>query len=142
MGEERGERNEKSGRMEQTGHPRSINRQKFSSDEIRQRLATVESNQRIVFDQYRRLLAIRRQQKAFHPDGGQRILPLQDPRILGFERTSPDKSEQIFVLANFSEDEVLVPLSSGTTELRDLLSGKRTTGSHYQLAAYEIAWLS
>ena len=136
-----GTENDREG-MEQTGHPRSINRQKFSSHEIRQRLATAESKQRIVFDQYRRLLAIKRQQKAFHPDGGQRILPLQDPRILGFERTSPDRGEQIFVLANFSGDEVLVTLSSGTAELRDLISGKRTTGSHYQLAAYEIAWLS
>lgn len=125
----------------QTGHNRSINRQKFSSTELRQRLSAPESKQRNVFDQYRQLLSIRRKQKAFHPDGMQRMLPLNDHRLLGFERISPDGEERITIFANLSGEDVLLSLPPGTDDRRDLLSGKRTTGPSYSLHAYETAWL-
>ena len=128
--------------VRQTGRNRSINRQKFSSTEIRQRLSAEDSKQRSVFDQYRQLLSIRRQQRAFHPDGMQVIFPLNDQRVLGFERISPDGTERIMILANVSNQDILVPLPTGTGERRDLLSGERTTGLSYPLGPYEIAWLA
>ena len=70
------------------------------------------------------------------------VLPLNDQRVLGFERISPDGTERIMILANVSEQDILVPLPVGTGERRDLLSGKRTTGSSYPLDPYEIAWLA
>ena len=125
-----------------TGHNRSINRQKFSSAELRERLAANGSKQRVVFDEYKKLLGIRSHQKAFHPEGRQTILSLTDHRILGFERTSPDEKQRVIVLVNFSNQKVIVPLSSEFGECIDLLSNQRMTGATYQLDAYQVAWLA
>ncbi len=124
-----------------TGHNRSINRQKFSSLELRERLSVEDSKQRAVFEGYQRLLGIRRLQKAFHPEGIQTMLPITDHRVLGFERTSPDTTQRVAVLANFSNQDVVIPLPSEIGERLDLLSTKRTTGTTYQLDAYQVAWL-
>ena len=127
--------------VQRSGHNRSINRQKFSSLELRERLSVEGSKQRAVFEGYQRLLGIRRLQKAFHPEGLQTMLPITDHRILGFERTSPDTTQRVAVLANFSNQDVVVPLPSEIGERLDLLSAKRTTGTTYQLDAYQVAWL-
>ena len=135
-----GTENDQAG-VSRTGHNRSINRQKFSSAELRQRLASNDSKQRAVFEGYQKMLEIRCRQKAFHPEGAQAMLNITDPRVLGFQRTSPDGQQRVVVLANFSHQNVMIPLPSGLGERLDLLSDERTNGSTYQLDAYRVAWL-
>ena len=135
-----GTENDQAG-VSRTGHNRSINRQKFTSAELRQRLASNDSKQRAVFEGYQKMLGIRCRQKAFHPEGAQAMLNIADPRVLGFQRTSPDGQHRVVVLANFSQQNVMVPLPSGLGERLDLLSDERTNGSTYQLDAYRVAWL-
>ena len=135
-----GTENDEAG-VNRTGHNRSINRQKFSSAELRQRLASNHSKQRAVFEGYQKMLGIRCRQKAFHPEGAQAMLNIADPRVLGFQRTSPDGQQRVVVLANFSHQNVMIPLPSGVGDRLDLLSDERTNGSTYQLDAYRVAWL-
>lgn len=135
-----GTENDEAG-VNRTGHNRSINRQKFSSAELRQRLASNHSKQRAVFEGYQKMLEIRCRQKAFHPEGAQAMLNIADPRVLGFQRTSPDGQQHVVVLANFSHQNVMIPLPSGVGDRLDLLSDERTNGSTYQLDAYRVAWL-
>ena len=128
--------------VQRTERNRSINRRKFSSGELRERLAAQNAPQRAVFEGYLRLLGIRRRHSVFHPDGQQRMIHCTDRRVLGFERISPDGSQTVIVLANFSNQEIVLPLPAKTGERHDLLSAKKTTGTTYRLGAYEVSWLA
>ena len=125
----------------QTGENRSINRQKFSSAQLRERLAGNNSKQRAVFEGYQKLLGLRCRQKAFHPGAAQTMLSIADPRLIAFERTSCDGEQKVIVLANFSNQQIVLPLPSASSERLDLLSGERTHGSIFTLDAYQVVWL-
>ena len=135
-----GSENDLDGVLE-TGENRSINRQKFSSSQLRERLAGNNSKQRFIFEDYQKLLRLRCRQKAFHPDAKQTMLSISDSRLIAFERTSCDGEQNIIVLANFSNQQVVIPLRSTPGERIDLLSGDRIHGSSCTLNAYQIVWL-
>ena len=125
----------------QTGENRSINRQKFSSSQLRERLAGNNPKPRIVFEGYQKLLSLRCRQKAFHPEAAQKMLSISDSRLLAFERTSCDGEQKVIVLANFSNQQIVLPLPSAPSERFDLLSGDRIHGSTCTLNAYQVVWL-
>ncbi|MDY0170420.1 MAG: alpha-amylase family glycosyl hydrolase [Thermoguttaceae bacterium] len=105
-----------------TGRARSINRRKFSRDQLDAMLAP-DSPQAEVLEGYRAMLAARIAQPAFHPDGDQQVLDLPDPALLGFVRTSPDGRQRILVLLNASDrlQSVAVERITGSAPRRDLL---------------------
>jgi sucrose phosphorylase len=88
--------------MEESGIPRRINRLKYDLDELSHVLADKGSLQFEIFNRYRSLVCIRTQQGAFHPNGDQVVLDIDNQHVLGFSRTNPDKTESIVVLYNFS----------------------------------------
>lgn len=90
--------------VEETGHPRSINRKKWDYDELMQRLSTEDSESARIFKEYSRLLRLRTHLKAFHPDGGQQVLDAA-PDFFAVLRTSPDGSEKILAVSNFTSQE-------------------------------------
>ena len=69
------------------------------------------------------------------------MLSISDSRLLAFERTSCDGEQRVVVLANLSNQQVILPLPNGPGERLDLLSGERTHGSTCTLGAYQAAWL-
>ncbi len=129
--------------VKQTGANRSINRRKFDLEELNELLSRSDSKQRIVFEGYCRLLRIRCEQKAFHPDGGQEMVPTEDPATIGFVRTSPCGEESILVLANMGSEpvSVAVPQIAGKLPNGDLLTGNPVQNEQYILHAFDIAWL-
>ena len=60
--------------VKRTGRARSINRRKWSQNELEDALKDEKSPAARVFREYTRLLQLRAQHAAFHPDGAQRIL--------------------------------------------------------------------
>ena len=88
--------------MEESGIPRRINRLKYDLDELSHVLADKGSLQFEIFNRYRSLVCIRTQQGAFHPNGDQVVLDIDNRHVLGFSRTNPNKTESIVVLYNFS----------------------------------------
>jgi len=129
--------------VRQSGHHRAINRRKFELDELRAILADEGSVQRLVFDGYRRLLAVRTRQPAFHPDAAQTVIETGQKSVLGFERVSRDGGQRIVTLANFAAIPVRVELSAASTEPgKDLLTGRAVEGGCYELGPYEAAWLA
>jgi hypothetical protein len=70
-----------------TGRSRSINRRKFQLDELQRIVTTPGASQSLVFEQYRRMLATRIAQPAFHPQAAQVVYRFSNPAILGFLRT-------------------------------------------------------
>jgi sucrose phosphorylase len=95
------------------------------------------------------LLKNRIQQKAFHPNGAQKILAL-NPSVFSILRTVLDGSEGILRLHNVSGDSQTVTLRpdkwhiANTGQFVDILSGKTYASNpetSIPLAAYEVLWL-
>ena len=101
-----------------------------------------------VYTQYIRLLRIRAQHPAFHPDGEQTIFDIGD-QLFAFQRISPDQDEAILVISNFSDQDMAFPLkglgllSENVTVILDLISEEDVDISQgcIKLAPYQSVWL-
>jgi len=122
--------------VEQTGRARSINRTKWNMAELDRRLADPKSVSARVLDGYLHMLRVRADCAAFHPDGAQRVLEL-DERVFAVARSFPKGVARVIALTNFSGDEVPVRLDAGGT---DLLSGRKVT-QDVKLAPYGVMWV-
>lgn len=148
-------------RMEHAGHNRSINRHQWQYDELEALLGDDEINSsksggkqfnksrhhKVVFTELKRLLAIRQQQKAFHPNATQFTLHLGDS-IFAYWRQSHDRRQSIFCISNVSNSAQEFMLSDinlvSTDDWIDLISGKEMTHQDMliQLAPYQTLWIS
>ncbi len=128
-----------------SGQPRRINRRKFRLAELQARLSDADSLAARIFRGYRDLLTVRIEQPAFHPEGPQAVLDLQDPSLVSVLRTSPDGRQRILVLANLGSQNRALVLSAHT-DLRfshDLLSGHNLgPDQRFGLGPYQLAWLA
>jgi sucrose phosphorylase len=142
-------------RMENTGHNRSINRHQWQYDELEMLLGDKQideqfaekSHHKKVFAELKRLLEIRQQQKAFHPNATQFTLHLGDA-IFAYWRQSHDRKQSIFCISNISDSEQKFMLSDinlvSTDDWHDLISGKEMTRQDMlvQLTPYQTLWIS
>ncbi len=128
--------------VQETGRARSINRRKFERDELATILDQTDSPQAQVLEGYRRLLAVRREQPAFHPDALQRIIETEAPALVALVRESTAPSQKLLVLANLGSQPLTVDVESliGTRPHRDLL-GQCEADASVTLEPYQIAWL-
>ncbi|TVS17367.1 MAG: sugar phosphorylase [Planctomycetaceae bacterium] len=130
--------------VRQSGQVRRINRKKFDRDELTQTLSHADSHQAIVLAGYRRMLVIRRQQPAFHPDGAQQVLADVPPWLVALLRTSPDGQHRVLVLVNVSgrSQTWRLPSAIRTGMMTDLLTGRRWNDQIAErLGPYETLWL-
>ena len=132
--------------VERTGMTRSVNRRKWDMGELQSLIHDLESETGQVFTLYTRLLQLRRQQLAFHPDAAQHVYEL-DPRVFCFERTSRDAKQRILVLANLSSESFAVDLEALPQDLagREELLGLNNPifgRDRLQLEPYAVFWFS
>ena len=129
----------------QTGHNRTINRQKLNRAELEAELAKPGSICSMVYQRLAHLLKIRSVQPAFHPHGKQRVLGSQ-PEVFALMRVSPDGGERVLCLVNLADQPqpIRVDLADLGAEIAfDLIDrGKE----HYErlsidLPPYQIVWL-
>jgi len=133
----------------ETGRVRSINRRKFHLPELLSELHTQGSHTARVFSGYRHLLHVRRNQSAFHPAAGQRLISLSST-VFALLRTSA-LSECILCLTNVTSQhqQLHIGISScGLPEVvywQDLLGEERIVPSggvlDCSLAPYQTRWL-
>lgn len=134
-------------RMEHTGHNRSINRHQWCYQQLQEQLSQVHGEHSTTFLAMKRLLRIRTQQPAFHPNATQFTLHLGEA-IFGFWRQSLDRCQSIFCLSNVSNKAQALQLSDLnlilTDEWRDLLSGEFLPENDAVLSIrpYQTLWLS
>jgi len=126
----------------ETGRARTINRKKFDRAELDTVLDQTDSPQARVLDAYRRVLAIRREQPAFHPDASQHVLATEPAALVAFLRENPDVGQRILVAANLGPEAVDLNAESlaGSVPVRDLLAPGDTAPT-ITLAPYQVAWL-
>ena len=106
-----GSRNDSEGAAS-SGQPRRINRRKFERQELDAQLASPGSLAARIYQGYRRLLAVRRCQPAFHPDASQTALDTGNPALIGFLRESRDPVQKILVLVNVSHQATHLPVDA------------------------------
>jgi sucrose phosphorylase len=128
--------------VERTGMTRSINRRKWDGAELEQRIDDPATEAGRIFPEYVRRLRLRRRIAAFHPEAPQRVLDLA-PGLFGFERVGLDGNERVFALHNCTAEAKPVSLSlPGGVRFRDLLTERECSGGDFELAPYEVVWLS
>ena len=126
-----------------SGIPRRINRRKFQRDELEARIVG-DSLQARIFAGMNRLLEIRTQQPAFHPQAEQRYHESHSDQVLSFVRLGDGQA--IFVAANFSDEEQVLELPSGYSQATDLLdygsdASNRGDG-RLRLEPAQVVWLA
>ncbi|HEX6305306.1 MAG TPA: alpha-amylase family glycosyl hydrolase [Anaerolineales bacterium] len=137
--------------LKETGRSRSINREKFQRGQLEDRLVDPHTITAQVFSGYKRLLQVRREHPAFHPNAGQTIFDL-GAALFALKRTSLDEDEQILCLINVTRETQQVSarldgigLAHAKT-LLDLISGKSYTleqgGLILELEGYQCVWLT
>jgi sucrose phosphorylase len=132
-----------------SGVKRDINRATLDEAELRAQIRDPNSRLSLINRYLGRLLELRVQRKAFHPNGPQTVLFL-DRRAFVLKRSSPDDSEHVVVIVNVSADSF--PLEIPAAELH----GQRQwygmfTGRGFEvkdgvlrieLQPYDIRWLA
>ncbi len=133
--------------VELTGSNRTINRYKWQRDEIEDKLSQPHTHHAKIFTELKRLIEIRREQSAFHPNATSFTLHLGN-QLFGFWRQSIKRTQSIFCIFNFSSEEVTIPLASinlvDVNKWMDLVSGDTFTDMHQDLTfkPYQFIWLS
>ncbi|WP_094550441.1 sugar phosphorylase [Petroclostridium xylanilyticum] len=137
--------------VKETGRYRSINRQKFNRKDIEQELMDSQSIRFKVYTQLSELIKKRKQQKAFHPNGKQQVLNI-DQSVFSLLRTSPDGKESIISLNNVSGSQKDVRINindyllTDVNEVVDVISGTSfkldaQKGINILLEPYQVMWL-
>jgi sucrose phosphorylase len=134
-------------RVENSGHTRAINRHQWQYDELLKQLDDPTSTQSVIFGRMQTLLALRRDQSAFHPNATQFTLHL-GASLFGFWRQSMDRDQSIFCVHNISTEPQPLRLTDinliETEHWCDLISGERFAelDQEITLAPYQSVWVS
>ncbi|WP_372635622.1 sugar phosphorylase [Fodinibius sp.] len=132
------------------GEKRSINRKKWSYEELISRVEDESDPAHIVLNFYKKALNIRKEHPAFNPEAEQEVLDLGSD-LFAFTRTAVRQEEEILIISNIAGKQVRVPgadLSSFTgtkeqKEVTDLLKGEvRSVSPELILEPFETVWLS
>ncbi|MGA7194952.1 MAG: sugar phosphorylase [Anaerolineales bacterium] len=123
----------------QTGHKRTINRQKCQLNILQSELADENSLRSKVFRCYRQLLLARNNTSAFHPHGEQKILDVH-PSVFAVERISPDGKSRALCLHNVSMKPVT--FSTNYKSASDLFTGQPLQVLNVTLKPYQVLWVS
>jgi glycosidase len=137
--------------LEETGRARSINREKFQRHELEARLGDPHTITAQVFSGHKRLLQVRREHPAFHPNAAQTILDL-GPKLFALTRTSLDQNERILCLLNVTPNEQHISARLDALGLppaqvlADLIAGEtypvEQGALSLELQGYQYLWLT
>jgi len=130
-----------------THHNRAINRHRWQSELLSEQLANPYSHHSKVLAGLKNLIAIRKQQNAFHPNATQFVLQL-GPELFGVWRQCMNRSQSIFCVANITNKPLSLRLNElnliETEHWHDLITGQHITdlNSEFALLPYQTIWLT
>ena len=136
---------------ENTSRAQSLNQKRWNAQTLIRQLDDPETQTATVFNETLRRLKLRRDLPAFHPDGSQSVLDLDD-RLFGVQRTAPDESTTIVCISNLTAERVPVAAAdfAGTrftgSQLYDLIGEQPFSTTDrtisLQLEPYQSVWLA
>jgi len=127
--------------LAQTGRARTINREKLELGDVVAALRSPDSFRARVFAPYSRMIRMRRQQPAFHPNADFDILDL-GPKVFGIKRIA--SGQTIWAVTNITDTPVHVDLtgSGARGSLHELISATTIKQTTLELGPYAFMWLS
>ncbi len=133
--------------VEKTNNKRSINRRSWKYDEIDKLLGDKDSLNNQIYNELSKLIDIRKDQPAFHPNATQFTFNL-GKNFFGFWRQSHDKRQSIFCVSNVTNVFQYLDLSElnliSSNEWWDLISNEIIIDikSTITLKAYQTMWIT
>lgn len=132
-----------------SGVKRDINRAPLDELELRAQIRDPNSRLSLINRHLGRLLELRVQRKAFHPNGAQKVLAL-DPRAFVLLRSAPDGGEHILSVINVSAESFALHVPAAEIEAQrhwyGIFSGRgfevKDGTLKLDLQPYDIRWLS
>lgn len=124
-----------------TGANRTINRQKLAVEDVLAEINDISSRRAKVLSGLRRMLQIRRKERAFDLKAGQQVIEV-DERVFALLRFDSVMGRDVFCIHNFSNQPVDVGLPNPTSRWIDLMSPQ--TEEHIQkisLLPYQHRWM-
>ncbi|GLP98611.1 sucrose phosphorylase [Methylophaga thalassica] len=134
-------------KLEQTEQNRSINRHEWDEEALMAELSTPTSQHAQVSGLLKKLIHLRKQQRAFHPNATQFTLHLGE-KLFGFWRQSMDRRQSIFCIYNITDTEQPLRIANlnlvVTDRWWDLISGVILDGSSdvITVAPYQVSWIT
>lgn len=134
--------------VEKTGHNRTINRYKWDLNTLEVALADPATPHAKVLKELTRLIKIRRQQTAFHPNATQYTLHPLNRALFAFWRQSLTRDQSIFSVHNLSDEPQELRFSDlnlvSTDDWFDLISGDKFADldTVYILKPYQSVWIT
>lgn len=137
--------------VEKTGRKRSINREKLTLTELNKELNKPDSRRSRVLKQYKKLLRLRKNNQAFSPSAGQRVVDL-GKELFAILRIPPNPKESILCLHNVTKNHQIVFLKPSlikemeANKLHDLTSGhnfptNKEVETEILVPPYGVLWL-
>lgn len=123
--------------VERLGYNRAINRKKYPAGQIDAELENKRSLRHKIYHQLSDLIALRRTEKAFHPDS-QALFETSGEHILKITRVA-NKGERITALFNFSDR--IESVYSGCLSGTDLISHQDIRGTDLSLNPWQVMWI-
>lgn len=131
-----GSRNDYEG-VERLGYNRAINRKKYTAGQVERELNNNKSIRYQIYSRLSELIAIRRGERAFHPDS-QAIFDAIGEHILKIVRVA-ENGERMTALFNFSNK--MQTVYGQTLFGRELLSGQDISGTELTLNPWQVMWI-
>lgn len=131
-----GSRNDYAG-VEKAGYNRAINRQKYELEEIEAAMSEEGGLRQRVYQRLTRLIALRREHHAFHPDAKAEFLTL-NKSVLQITRVA-ENNECVVGLFNFSDSTQIV--ANKYKDGREIISGCDISGAEITLNPWQVMWI-
>lgn len=134
-------------KLERSGQNRGINRHEWDYEQLQSELANPESQHARVSSLLKKLVHLRQQQRAFHPNATQFTLHMGE-QLFGFWRQSMDRRQSIFCIFNVSDTPQPLRIAElnliVTDRWWDLISGHIFDESTevFTLAPYQVLWIT
>lgn len=134
-------------KLERSGQNRGINRHEWDYEQLQSELANPESQHARVSGLLKKLVHLRQQQRAFHPNATQFTLHMGE-QLFGFWRQSMDRRQSIFCIFNVSDTPQPLRIAElnliVTDRWWDLISGHIFDESTevFTLAPYQVLWIT
>jgi len=129
--------------LQERGQPRALNREKFTYPALEAQLADPHSRPARILRAYRRLLNLRRQHPAFHPQAAQEVLSLH-PGVFAVRRGEGPNAVLVLASVRPTALTVAAPRQEGLPRApwRDVLSGETVSTPTITLAPYQVRLLT
>ena len=134
-------------RVKNSGHNRAINRHQWQYADIEEQLNDPTSSHSLIYAQMQKIIELRRQQPAFHPNATQFTLHLGD-HLFGFWRQSMDREQSIFCISNITNLPQTLNLSDinliDNQSWLDIITGDLCIGDNQSVSMkpYQTLWIT